>query len=104
MHLKRQPFQVRATLSNAKNTGFPCSLPTEAVYYFVSLWPLCDDFRWFTEPQEKIKTPIESNWVSNMGVTGFRLVSTHAETNSATGDALTHMLFSDGLANVSVFI
>jgi len=63
-----------------------------------------DDFRWFTEPQEKIKTPIESNWVSSSAVTGFRLVSTHAETNSGTGDALTHMLFSDGLANVSVFI
>jgi sigma-E factor negative regulatory protein RseB len=63
-----------------------------------------DDFRWFTEPQEKIKKPIESTWASDSLPSGFRLVSTHAEETAGKDDALTHMLFSDGLANVSVFV
>lgn len=65
---------------------------------------ILDDFRWFSEPQEKIKKPIESAWTSGSLPSGFRLVSAHAEETSGKDDALTHMLFSDGLANVSVFI
>lgn len=63
-----------------------------------------DDFRWFAEPREKNKTEIESNWQSNNAPPGFRLVSAHTEESSEQEAPLTHMLFSDGLANVSVFI
>jgi sigma-E factor negative regulatory protein RseB len=63
-----------------------------------------DDFRWFTEPQEKIKQEIESDWISNNAPSGFRLMSTHSEETPGKEGPLTHMLFSDGLANVSVFI
>jgi sigma-E factor negative regulatory protein RseB len=63
-----------------------------------------DDFRWFTEPQERIKQEVESDWTSNNAPSGFRLMSTHTEETPGKGGPLTHMLFSDGLANVSVFI
>jgi len=42
--------------------------------------------------------------VSGSLPSGFQLVSAHAEETSGKDDTLTHMLFSDGLANVSVFI
>jgi sigma-E factor negative regulatory protein RseB len=63
-----------------------------------------DDFRWFAEPQEKIKMEIESDWVSNDSPPGFRLLSTHAEETPGKDGSLTHMLYGDGLASVSVFI
>ena len=63
-----------------------------------------DDFRWFTEPQEKIRQQIESDWISNNAPSGFRLMSAHSEETPGKDGPLTHMLFSDGLANVSVFI
>lgn len=63
-----------------------------------------DDFRWFAEPREKSRTEIESGWLSSNAPPGFRLMSTHAEESTGRDAALTHMLFSDGLANVSVFI
>ncbi|MDH4125908.1 MAG: MucB/RseB C-terminal domain-containing protein [Gammaproteobacteria bacterium] len=63
-----------------------------------------DDFRWFTEPQEGRKQEIESDWISNNAPSGFRLTSTHAEESPGMGGSTKHMLLSDGLANVSVFI
>ncbi len=63
-----------------------------------------EDFRWFTEPQQTRKQEIDSDWVSNNAPSGFRLISTHAEESPGMGSSTTHMLFSDGLANVSVFI
>jgi len=63
-----------------------------------------DDFRWFTEPQQSRKQEIDSDWFSNNALSGFRLMSTHVEESPGDGGSTTHMLFSDGLANVSVFI
>lgn len=63
-----------------------------------------DDFRWFTEPQHSRKQEIDSDWVSNNALSGFQLMSTHVEESPGEGGSTTHMLFSDGLANVSVFI
>ncbi|MDA0705340.1 MAG: MucB/RseB C-terminal domain-containing protein [Proteobacteria bacterium] len=63
-----------------------------------------DDFRWFTEPRETIEQEIESDWISSNAPAGFRLISTHVEEAPGKEDPQTHMLFSDGLANVSVFV
>jgi len=63
-----------------------------------------DDFRWFTQPQKASKSGIETGWASSDLPSGFRMTSVHAEKMAGKDGSVTHMMFSDGLANVSVFI
>lgn len=63
-----------------------------------------ENFRWFTQPKRKISHIVDSPWQSDELPPGFRVVSTHQETLSGRDAVVTHILYSDGLANVSVFI
>jgi sigma-E factor negative regulatory protein RseB len=63
-----------------------------------------DDFRWYAEPQRTITNEVDSDWMSDNLPPGFLLTSTRSERNSDTDSVVTHMMFSDGLANVSVFV
>jgi sigma-E factor negative regulatory protein RseB len=63
-----------------------------------------DDFRWFTQPKRQISHAVASPWTSDELPPGFRVVSAHDETLAGRDANVTHILFSDGLANVSVFI
>lgn len=63
-----------------------------------------EDFRWFTEPQRDIMLTVDSPWQSDDLPPGFRAVSTHEEELPGRELPVTHILYSDGLANVSVFI
>ena len=63
-----------------------------------------DDFRWFTQPKRKVTHIVDSPWQSDELPAGFRVVSTHEENLSGRDMVVTHILYSDGLANVSVFI
>lgn len=63
-----------------------------------------DNFRWFNQPSQHVSQKIETRWASDSLPTGFRVVSTHAEKMPGSDNDVTHILFSDGLANVSVFI
>ncbi len=63
-----------------------------------------ENFRWFTQPKRKVTHIVDSPWQSDEMPSGFRVVSTHEETLSARDAVVTHILYSDGLANVSVFI
>ena len=64
-----------------------------------------ENFRWFNQPSRHVSRAIETDWQSGDLPQGFRAVSTHAEQLPGTEDVTTtHILFSDGLANVSVFI
>jgi len=63
-----------------------------------------DDFRWYAEPQRTITKEAASDWVSDNLPPGFLLTSTRSERKSDTDEAVMHMMFSDGLANVSVFV
>jgi len=63
-----------------------------------------EDFRWFTQPQRAITKAIDSPWRSDNLPPGFRVVSTHEEELPGRDSPVIHILFSDGLANVSVFI
>lgn len=47
---------------------------------------------------------MKTSWTSDELPAGFRAVSTHEETMSGSDEVVTHILYSDGLANVSVFI
>lgn len=63
-----------------------------------------ENFRWFTKPAREVTKDADSPWKSDDLPSGFRVVSTHEETLSGRDAVVTHILFSDGLANVSVFI
>ena len=63
-----------------------------------------DSFTWITEPSHATRTQDESDWdVDNLPV-GFKLMSVHAEEMPGNDGLVTHMLFSDGIASVSVFV
>ncbi len=63
-----------------------------------------ENFRWFTQPKRTVTPIVDSPWRSDELPAGFRVVSTHEENLSARDTVVTHILYSDGLANVSVFI
>jgi sigma-E factor negative regulatory protein RseB len=61
-------------------------------------------FRWVNQPPRHVSRNIETSWTSSDLPRGFRAVSTHAEELPGSDKMTTHILYSDGLANVSVFI
>jgi len=63
-----------------------------------------ENFRWFTQPQRKIIHASDSPWDNGELPVGFHVVSTHEEELPGRNAPVTHILNSDGLANVSVFI
>ena len=63
-----------------------------------------ENFRWFVNPKPKISPDVSTPWNSEDLPPGFRVMSSHAETVSEDDEPLVHILYSDGLANVSVFI
>jgi len=63
-----------------------------------------DDFRWYAEPQRTVTNDVASDWASDNLPPGFLLTSTRNERVPGSDEPVTHMMFSDGLASVSVFI
>jgi sigma-E factor negative regulatory protein RseB len=63
-----------------------------------------ENFRWFTRPGKTVTEAVESNWSNDNLPTGFRLVSTQREELPGNDTPVTHILYSDGLAQVSVFV
>lgn len=61
-------------------------------------------FKWYKQPRRKVTPIVDSAWVSDDLPAGFRVISTHEEKLPSNEKMVTHILFSDGLANVSVFI
>lgn len=61
-------------------------------------------FRWLNEPRRGVTRPVANDWVRGDLPAGFRLMSTHEEELPGNAETITHMLFSDGLASVSVFV
>ena len=63
-----------------------------------------EHFTWLRQPAGHQTTDIETDWICDELPAGFRVVSTHEEKMEGSDEMVTHILFSDGLANVSVFI
>ncbi len=63
-----------------------------------------DNFRWFSQSKAASKIETESDWISSDLPAGFRVTSTHIEQVPGNAEPVIHMMISDGLANVSVFI
>lgn len=60
------------------------------------------NFRWYSQNKSVSTVDVDSDWFSNDLPPGFRITKSHAEIND--DQQVVHMMISDGLANVSVFI
>ena len=63
-----------------------------------------DGFRWFTEPSRAVTKSIESEWHNDELPAGFRLVSAQTEELPGSDEPVVHLMYGDGLAQVSVFV
>ena len=63
-----------------------------------------ENFRWFNQSSRHTSREVDTDWASTDLPQGFVAVSTHEEQIAGSDDYVTHILYSDGLANVSVFI
>jgi sigma-E factor negative regulatory protein RseB len=63
-----------------------------------------ESFRWFNQPARHVSHQIETGWQAANLPRGFRAVATHGEELPGSDDMTTHIVYSDGLASVSVFI
>jgi sigma-E factor negative regulatory protein RseB len=63
-----------------------------------------ENFTWLQQSSGHAGLVVEASWISDDLPAGFRAVLAHEETIEGSDEAVTHILYSDGLANVSVFI
>jgi sigma-E factor negative regulatory protein RseB len=63
-----------------------------------------ENFTWYTEPARAEAADIETDWVCDDLPTGFRVISTKHEQLPGAVLPVTHIVYGDGLATVSVFI
>ncbi|MEJ2128062.1 MAG: MucB/RseB C-terminal domain-containing protein [Woeseiaceae bacterium] len=63
-----------------------------------------DNYQFYTQRKRKITSTVDSPWQSDDLPAGFRVISTHEEKLSGRDTAVTHIMYSDGLARVSVFV
>jgi sigma-E factor negative regulatory protein RseB len=64
------------------------------------------NYTWYTNPRirHRSRDQIQTDWVSDSLPAGFEVESTHKELITGSEHALTHIVYSDGMASVSVFI
>lgn len=71
-----------------------------------SLEPSIDleNFTWYAEPTRVETAEVETAWVCDDLPPGFRAISTRNEKLPGSETPVTHIVYGDGLANVSVFV
>ena len=63
-----------------------------------------DSFTWYAEPTRFEVVDVDTRWTSDDLPAGFQAISSRVERIENGDESVTHILFSDGLANVSVFV
>ena len=63
-----------------------------------------ENFSWFSQPGKTVKEIVDAEWHSDDLPLGFRIIDTHEEAMPEGDGTMTHMVLSDGLAKISVFI
>ncbi|MBT8087189.1 MAG: MucB/RseB C-terminal domain-containing protein [Gammaproteobacteria bacterium] len=63
-----------------------------------------EGFRWFSMPARHIDRAVDTSWNCDNLPQGFRVISSHKEEVTGSDELVTHIMYSDGLASVSVFI
>ncbi len=79
------------------------NIAEEALQPSISL----DGFTWYKEPVRYQAVEVETDWACDDLPAGFRAISTKTDKpagDSGAGGGTTHIVYSDGVANISVFI
>ena len=63
-----------------------------------------DSFTWYSQPARAEVVEVETEWQCDDLPSGFRVISTRTEQMPGVDEPVTHIVYSDGLASVSVFI
>jgi sigma-E factor negative regulatory protein RseB len=63
-----------------------------------------EDFKWFTPPKAVIRTDSEVSWRASLLPDGFRFIVAKQTPMAGSEYPVEHLVYSDGLATVSVFI
>ena len=63
-----------------------------------------DNFNWYTNPGRQHREEIETDWISDNLPAGFKMTSARQEILTGSEQPVTHIVYDDGLATVSVFI
>jgi sigma-E factor negative regulatory protein RseB len=63
-----------------------------------------ENFRWFNRSARHVDRAVDSSWDCDGLPPGFRAISAHTEAMEGSNELVTHIMYSDGLASVSVFI
>ena len=63
-----------------------------------------DNFSWYKQPAHYTSQEVETNWESTDLPSGFRATSSKTELLPGADAPVTHIVYSDGMATVSVFI
>jgi sigma-E factor negative regulatory protein RseB len=63
-----------------------------------------DSFTWYREPDRYQTVDIQTDWSCDDLPAGFRAISMTTELASDAGSSTTHIVYSDGIASISVFI
>ncbi len=80
--------------------SFDSDIPDQALMPSLSL----DNFTWYAEPARVDTVDVETDWVSADLPDGFRVLSTRTRQMPGVDKPVTHIVYSDGLATVSVFV
>lgn len=76
------------------------ALPSAALSSSLAL----DDFKWLDTPRRLRRKAVDADWVAADLPDGFTVVSTEEERLDDGDRTVLHILYSDGLANVSAFV
>lgn len=63
-----------------------------------------ENFTWYNEPARAETPEVDTSWICDDLPSGFRVMSTRHEQMPGSDAPVTHIVYSDGLATVSVFI
>lgn len=63
-----------------------------------------DDFTWYSEPARATPVEVASSWHCDDLPAGFKVISSRIKEMQGVDVPVTHLVYSDGLATVSVFI
>ena len=63
-----------------------------------------DSFTWYAEPARTATVDVGTDWVCEDLPPGFQAISTREEKLPGAAEPVTHIVYGDGLATVSVFI
>ena len=103
-------FPLRTELVGADGTvleqlkfadiSFDSDIPEQALMPSLSL----DNFTWYAESARAETVDVDTDWESTDLPGGFRVVSTRTKEMPGADAPVTHIVYSDGLATVSVFV